>query len=358
MRYLFAGLIVGALAGIFFFQGSSASEIVPAFYHPIGSLESSVNPDSRNTSGHFVVSVPGGFFLVDHEGRVSRKVNYNNSLAEVSGDAGFYVQYSRTGTAIELFGLNGERYWQKESREKPFISSSGKLIFLLNGDHSGIRIFDTNGNVTGAGLIAGRLCTAIEFSDVNDFGACGFIDGSYYFIKQNGSIINGGTTPTGTSVKGIRVSNNGKYGFVHYGSPARDGVRIVNIEENDFDDSAIDNVHTVRTALNISDDGYGAFLDNESVILYDDDCDVRSRIKIPRKRPGYASISGGSGVYALGYTKATGESQFVFFRRDGKILFAREFPGESFLSSTVRGGLLLLRGSDNLFAYSFLNRED
>lgn len=356
MRYLFAGLIAGALAGILLFQGSSASEIVPAFFNSISSLELPPNPETRKLTRPFTVAVPGGFFLLDSDGRVIKKVRNESSLIEMSGDGSFYVQYTRTGTTIELLGVNGERYWQKESREKPFISSSGKLIFLLNGDHSGIRLFDTNGNVTGAGVIAGRLCTAIEFSDINDYGACGFVDGSYYFVRQNGNIINSGLTPAGTSVKGIRVSNNGEYGFIHYGTAVKDGVRIVNIKKNSFDDTALETVHSVRTAMNISDKGYGAILENESVTLFDDDCDVEFKIRIPRKRAGYASISENAGVYALGYTKATGESQFVFFRMDGKIFFAKEFPGESFLNCNVRDGSVFLRGSDNLFAYSFLNQ--
>jgi len=358
MRYLLAGITAGALAGIFFFQGVSASEIVPEFYNSLAAADLSINSDSRKIQETFVVTMDGRALLIDKTGSTVKKVEYKDTLIEFSGNGNFYIQYGKVSTKIELFGITGERYWQKESREKPFMSYNGRLIFLLNGDHSGIRIFDTNGNTIGAGQIIGRLCTSVEFSEKNDFGACGFIDGSYYFVNQDGIIVNSGNVPAGNAVKGIRISSNGKFGFVHYGNTAKDGVRIINIADKDFEDSAIDNVHTVKTAMNISDEGYGVIFDNDKVLLFDDDCDLEFKLNVPKKRAGFSTIALENGVYSLGYTKSTGESQLVVFRNNGKIFYAKEYPGESFLSSSIKDRLIFLRGSDNLFAYRIQLQAD
>ncbi len=351
MRYLLAGIIAGALAGIFFFQGVSASEIVPEFYNSLSALDISINSDYRKIPDSFILPMSGKVFLLDTSGKAVKKVEYKDSIIELSGNGNFYIEYGQIGTKISLFGINGERYWQKDSMEKPLLSYNGKLILLLNGDHSGLRIFDTNGNTIGAGQITGRLCTSIEFSEKNDYGACGFIDGSYHFINQDGVVINSGNSPAGTAVKGIRISSNGKFGFVHYGNAVKDGVRIVDIADNDYDDSGLENVHTVKTAMNISDKGYGAIFDNDKVHLYDDDCDLQFRLDVPKKRAGFSTLVFENGIYALAYTKTTGESQMIVFRQSGEIFYAKEYPGESFLSSSIKEGLIFLRGSDNLFAY-------
>ena len=358
MRYLIAGIIAGALAGILFFHGVSASEIAPEFYNSISALDITANSDNRKVSGCFIVPADGKTFLVDASGSVIKKVEYKETLTEFSGSGNYYIQYGKVGTKIELFGINGERYWQKESREKPFISFNAKLIFLLNGDHSSIRIFDTNGNTFGSGQITGRLCTSIEFSEKNDFGACGFIDGSYHFINQYGIVINSGRSPLGTVVKGVRISNNGRYGFVHYGNTKKDSVRIVEIEDNDYEDSEIGNVHTVKTAMNISDEGYGAIFDDDKVLVYDDDCDLQLKLSVPKKRAGFSTLEIEDGIYVLGYTKVTGESQVIVFRPGGDIFYAKEYPGESFLSSSIKDRLIFLRGSDNLFAYKIQLQAD
>ncbi len=358
MRYLFAGLIAGALAGIFFFQGVSASEIAPEFYNSLAAMDTMQGADNRKVPESFVVPMDGRVFLVDTNGNAFKKVEHKDILIEFSGNGKYYIQYGKVSTKIELFGINGERYWQKDSREKPFLSHNGRLIFLLNGDHSGIRIFDTNGNTVGAGQITGRLCTSVDFSEKNDFGACGFIDGSYHFVNQDGVVINSGSSPAGSSVKGIKVSSNGKFGFVHYGTISKDFVRVVDIADNDYDDSEIQSVHTVRTALNISDEGYGAIFDNDKVLLFDDDCDLQFKVNVPKKRAGFSTLAFDGGIYALGYTKNTGESQLVVFRDNGRIFYAKEYPGESFLSSSIKDSLIFLRGSDNLFAYKILLQDD
>ncbi len=232
------------------------------------------------------------------------------------------------------------------------LSRNGELILLINGDHSSIRIFDKNGNSTGSGVVSGRLCTALEFSDVNDYAACGFADGTYYFLDTKGNIINRGSVRPGDVIKGISVSPNGKFGLVHSGNTESDMLRTVDISDGDSDETELKRAHYVKTAMHVSDSGKGAFLDHDAVLLTDDDCDIDFMLAVPPKRPGYSTLSFTEGVYSLCYTKNSGEAQLVFFGRNGGIMYAKEFPGLSFLGSESRGNLIFLRGSDSIFAYS------
>ncbi|MCL1864825.1 MAG: hypothetical protein FWF73_03335 [Spirochaetes bacterium] len=349
MKYLLAGLLIGTIAGFLLFRGASASEIMPEFYNPL--QFDSIVSDSRSNPNTFIVPMVDRLILVDTAGNCVRTVEHGDELIEFSGNGDYYIKYGRIGTKIELFGIKGERYWQKDSREKPFISYNGKIVFLLNGDHSGIRIFDTNGNSVGSEQIIGRLCTSIEFSGKNDFGACGFIDGHYCFTDEQGVIINSGRVPVKNSVKGTKISNNGKYGFIHYGNTTKDWVRIVNINKNRSYDSSLENVHVVRTAMNITDDGDGAFFDNDKILLFDKGCNLKFKLDVPKKKAGFSTLSFENGIYVLGYTKNTGESQLVVFKSNGDIFYAKDFSNESFLSGIIRDDLIFLRGSDNLLAY-------
>ena len=71
--------------------------------------------------------------------------------------------------------------------------------------------------------------------------------------------------------------------------------------------------------MHISDEGYAAIFDNDKVIIYDDDCDVQHKVIVPKKRAGFSSLTMHKGVYALGYTKSTGESQLVVFLKSGLV---------------------------------------
>jgi len=349
MKYLLSGLLIGAIAGFLLFRGLSASEIIPEFYNSLHN--DSIASDSKSMSNTFIVPVTNRLMLVDRSGLCVGTVDHTDELIEFSGNGNYYLKYGRIGNKIELFGINGERYWQKDSREKPFISYNGKIIFLLNGDHSAIRIFDTNGNAVGSVQIIGRLCTSVEFSAINDFASCGFIDGYYYFVDGQGMIINSGRVPVKNSVKATKISNNGKFGFIHYGTAAKDWVRIININRNKSYDSALDNVHVVRTAMHISDTGDGAFFDNDKILLFDKGCDLKFKLDVPKKKAGFSTLSFENGIYALAYTKSTGESQLVVFKNNGDLFYAKDFSNESFLSGTISDSLIFLRGSDNLIAY-------
>lgn len=352
MKYLISGIVAGFAAGIFFFQSASGMEIVPEFYSGLDTLDALEWADGKEGKDGFVVTMEGKTFVVNSRCQIVNRIDTADVLYEFSGNGAFYIKYDKVGSEIELLGLAGERYLKMKSMEKPFLSYSGELILLMNGDHTSIRIFDKNGNQTGAGRISGRLCTSVEFSNGSDYAACGFADGSFYFLDRKGNIMSSGMLRPGDVVKGIAVSPGGLYGLVHYGNTDSDRLRLVNIREGESEETDLPAPHYVKTAMCVSDSGEGAFLDHNAVLFTDNDCDIDYRLSIPAKRPGYSTLSYGSGVYSLCYTKSTGEPQLLFFSRESRnIIYAKEFAGLSFLGAEVRDRLIFARGSDSLFAY-------
>jgi hypothetical protein len=351
MRYIISGFVVGALISLFLFTGEPATEIYETFFSKISSFDfAQSNPSLKE-----VIVVPYGkiFYLVSPQGELFKKFDATPDVYEFSAKGDYYIKYGYTGKSIELNSSKGERFWNLLSREKPLISYNGKMIFLLNGDHSKIRIIDINGNVLGVGEISGRLFTTIEFSELSDFGACGFADGSYWFIDENGNVINKGNTPAGNVVKGMKVSSRGKFGLVHYGNADADFLRVVNLEKKKWSDTKLGSAHHMKTALAIDDRGFAACIDLKKFIVVDDDADEVFSVAIPEKKAGQSSLSLIGNYFFLCYTKMTGGSQIFVFDTKGRLFFQREFSAESFLNSYVRGDYVVVRGSDSLFSYRF-----
>jgi len=149
--------------------------------------------------------------------------------------------------------------------EYPYLSCNGKIIILMNGDQSGIRTVDYNGNL-GPIRISGRTCTAVVFSDRGDYGGVGFLDGSYYIIDPRGALTFYGMTPKGTMVKGLAVSGNGSYCAVHYGDTRKDHLRVIEIGSGDHDEVELAHAHPVKTAMHIGGDGYCTIIDIDRVL--------------------------------------------------------------------------------------------
>ncbi len=358
MKYLLSGFFAGAVLSLLIFRGVSASELHTGFYLNLADMDNMQIVDLKTAADFYVVPRNDRIYLLSGNGTVAKRVDLPaDTLAEFSGNGKYYIKYGKVSSTIELFGYNGERYWMVNSMEKPLLSKNGKLALLLVGDHSKIRLFDTNGNPAGIKEFSGRLCTSIEFSEENDFACAGFVDGTYFFINEKGELLNRGALPGGNIVKGMRISSNGMYGVVHYGTEQKDRIRIVNISKNDFEDADLSSVHVMKTAIHVANDGYAAILDNDNFILFDDDAEDVFKIKIPAKRPGQASIVRTGNFYFLAYTKSTGESQLFVFNADGSLFYSREFAGESYLAAAVRDGGVIIRGSDSLFSYKIHSPE-
>jgi hypothetical protein len=353
MRYFFPGLIVGALMALFLFEPAPGTEIHPEWWSAVKNIQATEkSPQNKQANALFFVKANDrDYFLLKSDGGISVSGAVSDGLTAFSGSGKFYVKYQKVGSDVEFFNAKGDRFWKLESMEYPYLSHNGKLILLINGDQTGIRIVDYNGNILGTG-ISGRTCTAISFSDRNDYGGAGFLDGSYYFMDARGKIVNSGMTPQGSIVKGVAVSGNGLHAAVHYGNNQKDYLRIINLESGDYDLAELAHAHPVKTSLHVNDGGYCTIIDIDRILYISESGRVKLNIGIPPKRSGHSSICYRNGTYAVSYTLQTGPSKLILFREDGVILFSREFPSESFLDTLLQDGLVFLRGSDNVFCYS------
>ncbi|TFH41438.1 MAG: hypothetical protein E4G96_05485 [Chrysiogenales bacterium] len=353
MLYLIAGFIAGAASALFLFFPAPCPEILPEWWGGIAAIDGiekslHVKPDRAE---FFVRIGDTGYHILKGNGETAVAGTVEGGLAAFSGNGRFHVKYQKVGDYVEFFNAAGERFWKIDSMEYPYLSHNGKLIFLMNGDHSGIRIADYNGQVLGGG-ISGRTCTALAFSDRNDFGGAGFLDGTYHIADASGKILHGGRAPDGNMVKGIAISGNGRYAAVHYGGNRKDRIRVINTESGSYDDAGLSHVHHSKTSLHVNDEGFCVILDSDRMLRISRSGRVKVSIDVPAKRQGHSSVRFNGGVYAVTYTMSNGVSALILFREDGTVLFSNEYPSESFLDASLGGGLLLLRGSDNLFCYS------
>ena len=343
---------------LFFFRPDSALEIYPSFNVCLTSSLTPGSPeDKKNISDSFFVKMNDRAHFFDKNGSLLRTISYGNSLASSSGNGRFYISYSKTGKEIELFNADSERFWKMSSREYPYLSYNGELVLLLNGDQSRVRFSDINGTFVGAKEVSGRLCTVVSFSDRNDFGAVGFLDGTFYFVNKHGDIIYSGRTRQSskefTVVKNLALSDNGLFAAIHYGNTEKDYILIVSIADNIISDVLLDKVFPVKTSLHVTADGEVAFLSLNTFELYSSDGDNIDVINIPETRYGTSSIDHLGGFYTVSYRKKTGESLFFFYSKDDGVIFTREFPMETYLVNEISPGTILLRGSDNLYSYTY-----
>ncbi len=352
MKYIFTGALFGACLSFFLFRSSPAIEIYAQYYLPkkeLGSLP--VINSGKKISGE-ICKFKNRVYQISLTGDVEESFELPDSLCEFSGDGRFYISYDRVGTEIELHSLSGERFWKIKSRERPFLSHNSKLILLLNGDQSRIRIMDQNGKATGDREISGRICTSIVFSGQGDEAALGFADGSFHFINSGGKITFSARTKVGTAVKSLAVSDNGKFGAIHYGDPDHDFLKIVNIAEGKSSDVPVKTVQHTRSAISINNSGLCSFFDSKTLSFHEPDGDIVFSRDMPEKRIGLATLDTERELTVLSYGLKRGGAQFYVFQNDGTLIFAKRFRRKTFLSSKLDGKFINSEGSGSLFSYS------
>lgn len=354
MRYLIAGLCIGITINFFVFFPSPGITIVPEFTASLKSIDGMKASPYKLSKGHFTIRKGKTLWQIKPHGEIALKIAPEKELVAFSGNGTHYIAYEKVGKEIQFFNARGDRFWKLDSREYPWISQNGKIIFLLNGDHSRVRVLNNNGNLTDAPAFAGRLCTVIAFSPENDFGGAGFLDGSYFFVNEQRKLLLKGSTPGGEPVKGLALSPGGKYFMIHYGSTAADSVLLVNPSEEQKAVIPLKTIHLSRSTMLLDDQGNGTVLEGDHILHFDNDGDIRFVVQIAPKGRGHGSLARGEGFIAAGYTDTSGTGRAVVFDREGKIIFSRTCTGESFMDVTVLGPNLLLRGSDNLYSYSLL----
>ncbi len=356
MWYVIAGFLAGALLNIVpLFQPAGGVELYPEWYGKLEAPERiEKSPDAAlGKIGLPPVKLPGAIAILTGDGNLRLLRNTAGKLYAVSGNGQYYASYEKTGSKIEFQNIQGEPFWNISSREYPYLSYNGKLILLVSSDHSNIRPMDFHGNIRADSLVFGRFATVISFSGRSDYAGAGFLDGSYYFLDASGKILQSGRVADNALVKSIAVGNNGKYAAVHSGSEKGDFIDIIALESGKQYRCPLQRVHPTRTALYISEEGDVTALDYDKILLISRKGKIRETVKVPPAKPGLASIVSDGRLYAASYTKREGDARFLIFRGDGTVVFSREFSGESFLDTSLEKNLILLRGSQGLYCYSF-----
>lgn len=355
MRFLLLGLFIGIILGILpLWKPAAGFEIYPEWHGEIDAIDRIDLSRNTHTSKSTIppIKAKNRIFLLSGNGYKKHEVNTDDQLTAVSGNGQYYVQYEKVGKEIEFFGIQGDRFWKTRSMEYPYISYNGKIILLMNGDHSRIRILDFNGNEIGIKAIHGRFCTVIAFPRYTDSACIGFLDGSHYAIDNRGTVIYSSVIANNPPIKGMAISSTGNYLAVHHGGNGHDSIRVIAINDKVSYTVHLKNNHVTKTAIHVTSDGTLTTIDNNRILIFDRDGDIRNSLAIPAKRPGHSKIEYTNGLYVASYTKKTGEALFFIFRDDG-VLYSMEFPEEPFLDCSINGSLIFLRGSRNLYCYSY-----
>lgn len=352
MKFFFSSFILGVVVNLFIFSSNDGFAFYPEFTSHINEIQTTaISPFiQENEKASFILKTSNNLYHIKNNGRLDSAFTVPE-LVGISGNGEYYILYDKVGTEIELWS-GRQRFWRQKSMEYPYLSYSGNLIFLLNGDQSSARVIDHNGNSIGVKNISGRICTVIAFAGRGNFGAAGFLDGTFQVVNGEGAPLLSGSAYAGGMVKSLALSDNGKFAVIHGGDVERDHVELYNIEEGRNYIYQLPSVHKTKTAISVSNDGSFAALDRKSVLFFDRKARLLFEIAIDEKRDGQASIKENESAYFVGYTTRKGLSKFMVVTKRGLIIYAGDFPGESFLDLTVSENLIFLRGSDNLFCYS------
>jgi hypothetical protein len=330
----------------------TGASITPQFYtsyEKIGKIEKDHQPAGKKSE--FSVKTEKGIYLIGNNGSLHAKKELSDGLAAVSGNGRFFVKYLKVGDSAELYNIKGERFWKIRSLEYPYLSYSGKLILLLNGDHSRVRAVDENGRIILKDGIQGRFCTVISFAERSDIAAVGFLDGSYCLISRGNGVVYRGNLPRGAIVKGISPSNNGKYLTIRYGDTESDTIRLISIPENTIRNIKLKNVRYTKAPLHITDTGITTVLGKKSILNMERSGEMVFRILIPPARDSFARISFNGRYYSVTYSMESGGSKLIVFDKEGKIFFSREYAGEVYLDNEINSRFIFLKGSGHIYCY-------
>ena len=354
MRYFIGGFILGlALNLLPALRPAGGTEFYAEWHGPLAAAAALQRSPGRRFSGSELppVKADGSIFILAGDGGLIHRQQTGAKLSAVSGNGKYYALFEAAGDRVEFFGIRGEPYWSIPSREYPHVSHNGKLLLLVNSDQSRVRAVDMNGNPLGS-QITGRFATVVSFSKRSDAAGVGFLDGSFYLVDGKGGTLWGGMAPRGMLVKGIALSDDAKFAAVHWGNEKGDRVAVLDIAAKKAGSFSLNRVHPARTALHVSPDGTAAVLDFNRIHLISRRGKLLMSIAVPPARTGMSSIVSDGFLYAAAYTGMQGGAEFLLFREDGAVLHARKFSAESFLDPSMRDGLILLRGSGNLYCYS------
>lgn len=366
MRYFFIGLFAGAfLSASPVFMYGSAPSLYAEWRSDLSSPQmTSPDPacaaDLKIVCGYddrIIAYAANGSVLstVPLQGDALAAVSTDKKTApllySLSGNGRFYATYQKTGSEIEFFNLEGDRFWKIRSQEYPHLSTNGRLVLLQNADLSRIDILNNNGIKAGDGIVTGRMCTVIAFAEKCDSAAVGFLDGHFYVISDRGAIIYRGSVPAGSIVKSIALSDNALRCAVHYGDGAKDGIMTVNIPKNKSYAFTLPNIHQTRTAVHISDEGEASIINVSRVLFFTIKGKVIADIPIDRQKPGHAAIHREKNLYLLSYRAEAGGSALIAADDEGNIVFRKSFPSETALDCGFTGNTAWAKGIESVYAW-------
>lgn len=356
MKFFIIGLLAGTLIGFLpVVKPTGGFELYPEWHGAVAAPEGIERSPRAELAKQLLppLLVTGGAFLLDASGAVKGSFVAQDRLVAVSGNGEYLAEYQKVGRAVEFFNIKGERFWKMKSLEYPHLSRSAKLVLLLNGDHGKIRVVDFNGAEAGVKSISGRFCTGIAFAKGSDCAAAGFLDGNYWLLGADGTVALKGAAPAGAMVKSLAVSPDGRYLAVHYGGTAGDFVRLCDSKRKSEDEMKLKSAHLTRMPLSVNNVGSVALIDRDRFVVTDDDCDIDLEMALPPQREGHAAIDYRNGLYALAYSREKGGAQFYLLRESGEALFSRSIDEEPFLDCAFGEDVILLRGAQNLYCYSY-----
>lgn len=357
MKFFLAAFILGGVLNFFVFFPETGLAIYPEFMSSIGDIEH-IDPSVfiQDDSPAFPLKTSSALIHLKRNGAVESAIAMSG-LEDVSGNGRYYIRYTKVGSEIEFYGMQ-ERFWKQKSREYPYLSYSGRLIFLLNGDQSAARVINYNGNEIGVKTITGRVCSVISFAERGDFGGAGFVDGSFKVVGPDGLLIASSVVSAGDMIKSMAISDNGHFVAVHGGDIKSDHIEIFHTKKSTTYEYPLAYAHISKTALHLSNEGRLAVLDKRALLFLDKNARLDFSVTIEEKRDGHASIKENRLAYAVGYTTRQGISKFLIITKKGKTIYKKDFPGESFLDVAVDENLIFLRGSDSLYCYSLHGKAE
>ncbi len=357
MKFFFFGLLLGILVALVPLAAPVGGFVLTEEWYGNSDEPEAIQPSpSIELSGEKIppVKSQSGVHLLSASGKLLASFPSGGKIIASSADGEYLALYEQAGKYIEFFNIKGDRFWKIKSLEYPFLSSRSKIILLLNGDHSAIRLVDFNGNPAGTKYVSGRFCTTLVFSKNSDFSAAGFLDGNYYLFDEKGNIAHSGNTG-GAMIKSMAISQNGSFLAVHYGWGNSDHLRLIDIARKTFAEKKLLSVHHARIPLHMRNDGCCTFIDAGKITAVSRRASIQFEIQIPLPREGHASIDYTNDIYAIAYPLEKGGSTFFIVRKTGEVIFAKTFENEAFLDCAMGNSFILVRGMKNLYCYGYRN---
>ncbi len=356
MKYFAIGILLGAIINFMpLFNFETGMKIFPEWSGSISTIqEIRTSPFLKSENQEFSIDLKNSFYILSANGTLKQsRVFENEILHNLSGNGKFYITYEKIGSEIAFYNLNNDVFWKHGTPQYPYLSYNGKLVLLLIADLSGIKILDSNSNIIGAGEISGKLLNSISFTEKNDFASIGFLDGSYYALDSKGEILFSGNCEKDLSVKTTGLSSNGKFIIAHCGSTVSDSLVINDLEKQKNYRIALNDRHLTKTAVCINDDGIFSAINEDKILVSSSGSKKVMSIDIPKQIPGECSISFQNNLFFAVFRTESGSAVYVY-DKSGKVIFNKIFQGELFMQQKHAGNSLILRGTDNLYCYTFL----